>query len=309
MATIEHYNTHSTIQILKDIYFVFGNLEKGENDMEKLKFSINAFNNYFSVLGEDAPIFHMDWKQGEEGDWVVSDDMRIVQILRKTVNDQKGAYNKAVIRTCVGTFAVNPQTYFDTDFELHPDRYRISTHKKENHERIFSRENPTVNEKHFASRVAQGENPQDAYMKVFPTTNEKYAKDMSNVLMKQERINKKISSEVELLLEEEGVSKRYIIRKYKELIDDGLLDLKNCSASVRAALADLAKMSAMEPDKTTQTAQGAFAAIEEEKLTAIDEAEEKAHRRLSTPDEPDIPEQIEIEEDSLLSEVGKGLLS
>lgn len=309
MAVIENHANHSTIQILNDIYFVFGNLEWDGEDLDRLKKAINAFNNYFSVLGQEAPIFLMDWKKAEEGDWVVSDDMRIVQILRKKVNERQNAYNKAVIRTCVGTFAVNDSTFFDTDFDLHPDRYRISSHKKENHERIFSRTEPTVNEKQFAARVASGEEPKKAYMNVFPTENPKYAQDMSNILMKQERINKKISSEVEMLLEEEGVSKRYIIQQYKQLIDQGLMDLKNCSSSVRAALADLAKMSAMEPDKTTQTAQGALHSIEDDVLLEIDEAEQRADSALPAHEEPIIHETIEIEPESQLSEVGQSLLS
>lgn len=311
MAVIKNHESHSTIQIRKDIYFVFGNLEYDGTDIEKLKFSIKQFNRYFDVLGEEKPIFKMNWKNGREGDWVVSDDMRIIQILKYTPSEDPSNYNKALIRTCVGTFAVNDSTFFDTDFELHPDRYRVSSHKKENYERVISRENLTTNEEQFASRIAKGMQPKDAYMEVFPTKSKRYARDMSNILMRQERVNKKISSEVDQILQQEGVSKQYIIRKYKQLIDEGLMDLKHCSSSVRAALNDLVQISAMNPEENKQTAQGALHSIGDDEILAIEEAEEKAHKRLKAPERPQTHEVVQFEEndEEFVSEMGRSLLS
>jgi len=281
MAKIVNHNNHSTIQIRKDIYFVFGSLEFDGTDVEKIKNSISAFRRYYAVLGEEPPEINMNWREGQEGEWVLSDDFRIVKILRRNDSDRDYDYNKAVIRTCVGTFAVNPKTYFDTDFELHPDRYRVSSNSVDNHVRLIKRKEPTKSERLFASNVAQGLDPTEAYMKTFTTKNESYARDMSKVLMKQERIHSSISEEVESLLEEEGVSKRYIIQKYKELIDDGILDLKNCAPSVRAALKDLADMSAMMPDKTKQSAsRGVLESIGDDKIQEIEEAEYSIENEL-----------------------------
>jgi len=316
MAIIKNDKDFSTIQIRKDIHFVFGNLESDGSKMEKIKKSLKAFNAFFEVLGQERPVVVMDWKKGGKGDWVLSDDYRVVQILNRTENKRDNQYNEAVIRTCVGTFAVNAKTFFDTDFDLHPDRYRISNKNKQNYERVISRKETTANEKLFASKVARGQKPEDAYMQTFKTDNRLYAKDMSKVLLRQERVHSTVSSEVESIMEDEGVSKRYIIQKYKELIDDGLLDMKNCSGSVRAALKDLADMSAMMPSKQTQSAstRGVFE-IEDEHLLQIEQREADASQLKERNDDFDDlnmieHDDIEVEEEynEVLSETGKSLL-
>ena len=319
MAVINNEKNFSTIQIKKDIHFVFGSLEFEGKNIEKIKNSLTAFNKFFETLGEERPIVNMDWRTGQKDEWVLSDDFRIVQILNRIENKGIRTYNKAVIRTCVGTFAVNEKTFFDTDFELHPDRYRISTKNKQNYERVITRKEATANEKNFAKRVAVGTDPTQAYMQTFNTNNKDYAKEMSRTLLKQERVHSTISREVEQILEDEGVSKRYIIQQYKELIDQGLLNIKDCSGSVRAALKDLADMSAMMPSKNTQSAstRGVFE-IDDDELAQIESREEQAFKLAPPEQELEMSEEeiIEMEEfdneedDStgILSEVGRDLL-
>jgi hypothetical protein len=312
MAEVKEFDNHSTIQIRKDVYFVFGNLQKGDDPIDKIKNSFKSFNKYFESIGEEKPEVNMNWKTGQKDQWVLSDDYRILQILKRTENKKENSYNKAIIRTCVATFAVNDSTFFDTDFELHPDRYRISNSNINNDVRIASRENPTANEILFSKYVAKGEEPKKAYMRTYSTENEKYAADMSRILMRQERIHENVSEEVERLLKDEGVSKRYIIQQYKQLIDEGLLNIKDCSGSVRAALKDLADMSAMMPEKNKSSAsQGALKAITSDKLKEVEQAE-------FTVENSDQKENFEQEyhnhsnhnqSDSLLSETGRGLLS
>ena len=322
MAEIRNYTNHSTIQIKKDtIHFVFGSLENDGSPVEKIKASISEFKKYHKTLGEEPPEVVMAWRSAQEGDWVVSDDFRVIQILKRTENKNQKAYNKAIIRTCVGTFAVNPKTFLDTDFELHPDRYRVSTTGKDVTQRLIERDKATNNEKIFAQRIAKGDNAETAYMKTFPTDNKNYAKDMSNILLRQERVQKNISSEVETLLKEEGVSKRYIVQKYKELIDNGLLDLKNCSGSVRAALNDLVDISGMKPDKTKSSQQmGALQQVDDDLLEEIqgveyEVIENKAERDeefkqefTEKPQESSVEKEFEKIGDNLLTRSGIDLL-
>lgn len=319
MAIIKNTDTFSTIEIKKDIHFVFGSLEFGDNKIEKIKHSLSAFNKFFDTIGNERPIIVMDWKDGQKGDWVLSDDYRIVQILNRIENKTRKLYNKAVIRTCVGTFAVNEKTFLDTDFEQHPDRYRISNKNQQNCERVISRKETTVNEKVFAKKVAMGSKPEDAYMETFNTNNKEYAKDMSRMLLKQERVHNTVSKEVENILEEEGVSKRYIIQSYKELIDMGLLNIKDCSGSVRAALKDLADMSAMMPSKNTQSAaaKGVFE-IDDDEISAIEGREEAVGMIEGISNEEEMSEEeliememIENEDDDsneIINNVGRELL-
>jgi hypothetical protein len=321
MAIINHLEKMSTIQIKKEIHMVFGNLFVGETPIEKIKFSIDAFKEYFAVLGEDAPNVVMNWKLGQEGDWVLSDDYRIVQILRRKDHDYDKSYNKAIIRTCVGTFAINEKAYFDTDFEQHPDRYRVSNKQKEFVDRIKEREHLTTAEAAFCRRVASGQDKVNAYMKSFSTKDVIRANNMSNILVRQERIQQQVVSDVERILERQGVTKDYIIQKYKELIDDGLLDLKNCSGSVRAALKDLADMSAMMPSKNVQSSQskGVFEEFSDDMLDRIEAAEANVVEPSQLPesidfntdisDESTIDDIFEQETSDIINKAGRSLLS
>jgi hypothetical protein len=320
MAVIKNHKNHSTIQIKKDIHFVFGSLDSDGSPVEKIKSAINEFKKYHETIDEEAPEVVMAWRSADEGDWVVSDDFRVIQILKKTENKTKNAYNTAIIRTCVGTFAVNPKTFFDTDFELHPDRYRVSNTGKEAIERISERDEMTNNERIFAERVAKGEDAKKAYMKTFTTNNERYASDMSKVLLRQERIQKNISSEIESLLKEEGVSKRYIIRQYKQLVDDGMADLRYCSGSVVRALDSLVDISGMKPDKTTSSqSMGVLQEVEDDRLSQIEEAEnfvledkkddEFEQEYLESPKESSIEPEFKKVGDNLLTKAGMDLLS
>lgn len=274
MAIINHTKDLSSIVIKGQLYLVFGNLDIVD-ESERVNHSFKVFYEYFKTINEPAPEVVVDWYDCKEDDWVLTHDLRIIQILKYIPAPSKTSYNKAIIRTCVGTFAINNDNFFDSDFELHKDRYRISSSSKSYVEKMFTRKENTKKEDLYCELVAKGDKPENAYMKSFRTSNKNYAKAMSGMLSRQERIHSKVSDEVEKILEEEGVSKRYIVQRYKELIDDGLLNLKDCSGSVRAALKDLADMSAMMPDKNknSQMTKGVFEEISEDKLSEIEEAE------------------------------------
>ena len=72
-----------------------------------------------------------NWRKGKEGDWVYSDDERIIQILKrgaiKHPNDRPNySYADGYLRTVVGSFIINKKTFMDTDFSQHKNRYTFS---------------------------------------------------------------------------------------------------------------------------------------------------------------------------------------
>lgn len=253
---------------------VFGTLED-VSDEEKIRIALTEFKKYHELRGiTDARII-TQWRHAQKDDWCFSDDLRIVQVLVRNDNGPKSdttrSFNKGYIRTCVGVFPINPTTFMDTRFELHPNRYAIGQSTKDFYERLKLRENLTVREEMFCHYVANGMDIAKAYKKAYETSNTIYANVSATKLLQQERIQSAISSEVEEILTNEGVSKSYIIRKYKQLIDEGLMDLKNCSSSVRAALRDLSEISNMFPEKnkTTQSVRGILEYVPEDRLEAI----------------------------------------
>ena len=82
-----------------------------------------------------------NWRTAQEGDWVWSDDDRIVQLLKvsdiKHPQDRKNyTWAKGWVRTIVGTFLNRENTKMDTDFNKHPNRYTFSTKIKNTSARV-----------------------------------------------------------------------------------------------------------------------------------------------------------------------------
>jgi hypothetical protein len=65
------------------------------------------------------------WRTAHKGDWVVSDDGGIVQILRE-YNLKRTSGNVRMLGTIVGTFPTYHLNRMDTDFTRHPNRYNVS---------------------------------------------------------------------------------------------------------------------------------------------------------------------------------------
>ena len=253
---------------------VFGTLEEIPYD-ERIRIALNEFKEYHKLIGESDKKIVLSWRDAQVGDWCFSDDLRIVEILVRNNTpprtDTTASFNKGYIRTCVGTFPINPNTFMDTDFAEHPNRYSISQRAKSVDERVRARTYLTLREDMFCSFVAKGMDKVKAYKQSFITKDTMYAHDSSTRLLQQERIQSAISEEVEEILTREGVSKSYIIQRYKQLIDDGLLDMKNCAPSVRSALRDLSEISNMFPDKKkiTESVKGVLQGVPNDRLNQI----------------------------------------
>lgn len=274
MADITNGKNFSSILIKRKQHMVFGTLDD-VSDEEKIRIALSEFKKYHEIINDMNQRIVLSWREAKENDWCFSDDLRIVQVLVRNNNsprtDTTSSFNKGYIRTCVGVFPINPNTFMDTRFELHPNRYSIGQSKKNFNERLKERERLTAKEEMFCTYVANGMDVAKAYLKSYETENIVYANMSGTRLLQQERIQSAISDEVEEILTNEGVSKSYIIKQYKKLVDDGLMDLKNCSSSVRAALRDLSEISNMFPEKnkTIQSVQGALTSVPQDRLEAI----------------------------------------
>jgi len=85
----------------------------------------------FNISNPDVEV-SANWRTANEGDWVHSDDGRIIQLLRvkneiRHPNDRKNyKFAKGYVRTVVGTFLKRKTTTMDTDFSEHANRYTFS---------------------------------------------------------------------------------------------------------------------------------------------------------------------------------------
>ena len=168
---------------------------------------------------------HFDWKKAKEGDWVLSDDDRVIQLLKvsKSINhpsDRKNyKYADGWVRTVVGTFLTHKNTFMDTDFSAHPNRYTFSKTIKDANKRVKERTNVTKKEKLFATNVAVGMGAVKSYMDAYKELNYDKAKNKAAVLLKQERVMKEVEKSVLDVAREMGVDHEYIFRSLKQLAE------------------------------------------------------------------------------------------
>lgn len=72
----------------------------------------------------------------------------------------------------------------------------------------------------FAKYIASGIEPLDAYKKAYPKCNSDiYAKQRTQVLLKSEKVKQLIDKEIELLLNDTGITKSYLLEQTKDIVD------------------------------------------------------------------------------------------
>ena len=184
--------------------------------------TLDEFQQHFD---NEQPDIKNNWRLADEGDWVWSDDGRIIQLLKvaKSVdhpNDRKNyKFAKGWIRTVVGSFINRDNTVMDTDFSSHANRYTFSKTIKNPASRVKQRSIPTNKEKEFATNVVVGMGAVKAYMTAFSEKHENSARKKAVVLLKQERIMKEIDKTALEVAKEMGIDHKYILSKLKDLAD------------------------------------------------------------------------------------------
>ena len=195
------------------------------------------------------------WKVGQEGDWVLTDDEHVCQILKRA------EYGRTeIVRTICGTFDVN------TDVEMVADipENIYSFSKNNGYKNFKERKEVTSRELLFARYIAKGDNVVTAYLNAYKTDNSGYAKKRSQSLLKTERVQNMINEEISKILDEEGVTPNYIIRTFKQVSD-----LSERDTDRLRALESLAKMSGLFEQERQTEQLTVFAGFTDKQLEAI----------------------------------------
>ena len=186
---------------------------------------VEEFKEHFKKTLSITPEIKENWRFAKEKDWVLSDDNRIVQLLKvsnsvKHHGDRKNyKFARGWVRTIVGTFLNRDNTFMDTDFSSHANRYTFSKTIKNPASRVRKRTKPTNKEKEFATNVVVGMGAVKAYMTAFNEENKDNAKKKAAVLLKQERIRMEIDKTALEVAKQLGIDHEYILQKLKDLAD------------------------------------------------------------------------------------------
>lgn len=165
-------------------------------------------------------IVQADWRKGNIGDWVKADDECVIQILRKgEMLKAKGkSRTKSYIGTCTGTFPVSDKGVLDTSRRA--NIYSFSGRKSAD-EVLMDRKELSKNEGMFVSLISAGMDPQEAYMKSYPTNDPGYAKFKSGQLIKTERVRTAMKEELKPVMDELGISDSFVLKGIKDTALNG----------------------------------------------------------------------------------------
>ena len=171
----------------------------------------------FAIYSPDIPIRH-NWRHGDEGEWVYTDDGFVCKILRKTKIKHIGK-SATCIRTVCGTFLAN-----DKNKEMLGEdgiAENIYTFSGTNvSQRDFNKRGRNSRELLFAKYVASGLGAIESYKRAYPDArSSNYIKNRTDKLLKTETIRKMIDKQIEEILTEEGVTPNWLIERYKTIAD------------------------------------------------------------------------------------------
>ena len=162
----------------------------------------------------DKPLI-TDWTKAEEGDWCLADDGKIVQVLKKGLFVNRLKQRTPYTRTIIGMFNLNSIGSFKGSVK--DEIYRFT--KRPSHV-VNTTGYLTDSKRHFAKYIAHGMEPIEAYQKAFPRTNSlDYAEKRSTLLLKNKTVRQAVDKEIESLMSEVGITKRYLLESTKDVID------------------------------------------------------------------------------------------
>lgn len=163
----------------------------------------------------DGLVIQKEWRKGRLGDWILSDDGAVMQVLRYgEVNFRKKPIK--YIGTCTGTYLCKPNVVFESSKKKNIYSFGGDRDHKDS---LRDREKPTLKEVLFARYIAHGMKPVDAYLKVFDSTNRGYASERSAMLVKQERIIMAVNEELDSVFSKLGIDLEYLISKAKDELE------------------------------------------------------------------------------------------
>ena len=191
-----------------------------------------------------------NWRDSRQNDWAYTDDMQICQILKHSkIYDDFAQGNKTLIRTVCGTYIAERDNMKMIGADGIPDNiYAFAkTFKSRNRYRKENKEK--TKEMLFAKYVAKGNNVATAFKKVYKNANNKsYISKKTNELLNKKSVMNMIKENIKEILHEEGVSAKWIVQQYKEIIADSRRD-----ADKLRSLEALSKISGLfETEKKTE---------------------------------------------------------
>ena len=207
-----------------------------------------------------------DWRAGNEGDWVYTDDRYICQIRKKSAVSHPGYKTpRTMIRTVCGSFISEQKSHkIIGEDGIAENIYTFSGNYKATYSRAKDRKLKN-REFLFARYVASGDDAISAYRKAYPkAVNKNYITKKSNILLQKEEIRTMVKEEIKKILQEEGVTPEWIIGKYRDIAD-----LSDRDTDKLRSLESLSKIAGLFDTDTKQEQLTVFQGFTPQQLEAL----------------------------------------
>ena len=236
------------------------------------KHKVNGIWHYVYEL-EEVPSdisFNKNWREAEVGDWVLTDDDYVIQVLRKgTMLKAKGKKRKVhYIGTCTGTFPAIKTAKMDAS--RRENIYSFGGRPEA--ESVMKRDSLTKYEAIFVNYIIAGMDPKDAYMKAFKTRNPGYAGIKAGRLLKTERVTSEMKKELEPVMEELGIDESFILKAIKEVAE--LSDKDETRLKALFKLSDILDMEDKNKTSVTQISGAVFQGFSDDMIEAAERPKE-----------------------------------
>ena len=223
---------------------------------------IHYMKNYITIKGRDhylcsnieeviiklgyEPSIQTNWRLGNTGDWVSTDDGMFCEVLKRGTLTRPSGKVDDYVRTVCGSHMTKPDKKMYG--VIAENIYTFSGTNE--YKRFMEKHDASSKEMLFAQYVASGQEPVDAYLKTYSTTNKQYARVQSNRLLKTERVSNMVKQEIQAVLEEEGISHNYLIRRFKDVADNAERE-----GDVLRSLESLSKISGLMDSQESESKQ------------------------------------------------------
>ena len=204
-----------------------------------------------------------DWRSAIVGQWIKSDDGKVMKIIKRwNMKDTSSSTksNNDFIKTLLGVASTGKYTKL-------AGKPATNVHCFINYKKGGK---ITPREKNFAKMVAMGSDPTQAYLNCYETNNYDYAHRSALALLRRKRVTTMVEKEVELLLDDLGISKTYLLEEMKGIVDSG----KSRDGDKLRALETLMKISGLlNTDKKSESVAliQEFTGFSKEKLKAFEQ--------------------------------------
>ena len=206
-----------------------------------------------------------NWREGIVGDWVLTDDLNVCQILK--CYDLKINMSKKVtscVRTVLGTFRVdNMNIRLLGEDGIAENIYTFSKTYKAFKD--YQKEGLKPKEFVFARYVAEGMEISQAYQKVFKKSkSSEYIANSAKQLMKKKEVQTMVKEEIKKVLQDEGITADWILSRYRDLAE-----LAERDSDKLRSLESLSKISGLFDTDTKQEQLTVWAGFSDEQMEAL----------------------------------------